>query len=256
MEIETLTPTKTSSGDLFEHFKDDPKKIDVISKLPEDFPKQVIKYVREVEKECEETGEKFDLESSIGGRVFEVLVREQFSNMERDSLEDKISKEIQDLISNPSRYGTFMKQIIEFKEDGEEDEVKKIPDVAHINVTKKGYIEIDSVVEAKKGLLGKHASTQLKRDAFLRTLRRITRNLIKLSGKSLKEQGLKALGETRSAGDIFTVSSNLDLKLVVPSGRSLNFEGFEGKLINTEELWGHKKDVFEKELREIDIQNS
>ena len=42
MEIETLTPTKTSSGDLFEHFKDDPKKIDVISKLPEDFPKQVI----------------------------------------------------------------------------------------------------------------------------------------------------------------------------------------------------------------------
>ena len=55
---------------------------------------------------------------------------------------------------------------------------------------------------------------------------------------------------------MFTVSSDLVPRLVVPFNKSTGFKGFESKLISSEEFWGHKKDEFQRELENIDIQNS
>jgi hypothetical protein len=239
--MEKLAPAKVSSDDLYEHFKDDPEKINIISKLPEDFPEQVIKYV----EECKKTSREFDFKKETRGRVFEVLVKEQFLDDEETALETKISDEIQELISDPRKY-----KLREYLELG------RIPDIARVKVKEDGLVTINGAIEAKATkYLNKRAWKQLKEGSFLNTFRKLTRTLSKLSGKSLSKRGLKILGGVRSSGNFFTVSDKFKPTLVLPADVR-TVRGSEKDLISSREFFAHERDKFANDLKKIDIKNS
>lgn len=218
------------------------KKLAIISSLPPNFVNQVKDYVRGVEKECDRTGEGFDLESRTRGRVFEMLVKAEFYE-DDDTARSKISNEIQNLIINPGRY-----RLDQFLKLG------RIPDVVHVQVSEEGrHVSIVHAIEAKIGSLDRRSMRQLKDSSFLYTFRCLTKALNILSKKSLEECGLENLANAKGVGNTFSVAPDFDQRLVVPADTNINFP--DG-LIKTDEFEAHEKDNFVTLLKSIKIQNS